>query len=156
MAKRAGFTLMEVVIVLTLVASLATLVGLAADGLRSSAPRAEAERLAATVRLAGREAILEGTELMLALSPAGYGFFSRDGHGRWGVLQDDELLAPHALPAGTRIALVAVEGADEAQAIVLSASGETRAFVVTLEGGGEAYRVEGGTDGAVRVAADER
>lgn len=100
----AGFTLLEILVVMVIIAVLAGLVSLSVGG-RAVDDRMEAEsrRLEQLFRIASDEAQAKGVELGFRHTPLGFEFVTPDsGSGRWRLLEDGmfrprEVLAPFYL-----------------------------------------------------------
>lgn len=82
----AGFTLIELMIVITVIALMSALVVLALPDPRGRLID-EAERFAARARTAHDLAIVEGRSTSIWVSPGGYGFDRREG-GKWVPMSD--------------------------------------------------------------------
>jgi general secretion pathway protein H len=100
----AGFTLLEILVVMVIIAVLATLVSLSVSG-RAVDDRMEAEsrRLEQLLRIASDEAQAKGVELGFRHTPKGFEFVTPDSmSGRWRLIEDGmfrprEVLAPFYL-----------------------------------------------------------
>lgn len=137
-----GFSLMEMLVVLILIAVVS---GLAALSLSSSSDRRtkeETERLQEVMQLAADEAVMEGTEMGAYLTPQGYEFLRYDPDKREWQHLTDAAFAPHELPGGITLALTLGQGAiklptakdnqDHHPALLFLSTGETTAFRVVL------------------------
>ncbi len=94
MTQARGFTLIEVMVVLVIVAIMA---GLVAGNLRPDPGRsvaAEAWRLARLAERLDREANLSGQVLALRWQPDGYRFLKRGDDGAWSDLENDSVYHP--------------------------------------------------------------
>ncbi|NCS65916.1 MAG: type II secretion system protein GspH [Hydrogenophilales bacterium CG03_land_8_20_14_0_80_62_28] len=94
MTQVRGFTLIEVMVVLVIVAIMA---GLVAGNLRPDPGRAvaaEAWRLARLAERLDREANLSGQVLALRWQPDGYRFLKRGDDGVWSDLASDSVYSP--------------------------------------------------------------
>ncbi len=109
-----GFTLLEIMVVLLLVAVMAAVV--APSVMRSLAPdaRDEARRLAQALRLAADEAQLDGLAVRWLGWRDRWRFEKLDEAGEWRPVRDAPF-APHRLPEGLR--LLRASGAPEASAL---------------------------------------
>ncbi len=96
-----GFTLLEVLVVVLIVGIVVGLLVPAFTGTARRDLETEAQRLAALLRLASEEAVLQGQEYAVELAPDGYRFLAL-GSGGWQPVQDP-LLRPRELPASLRL-----------------------------------------------------
>lgn len=174
LARSAGFTLLEIMVVVVIIATLTSLVllSVSGEGSRDRELQREADRLAAVLRLAGEDAVLRSLELGLRVEPDGYSFVVLEEQAWRNVSGDgSRVLRPHRLPQGLELD-IEVEGLevelaggdeqDEAEAaeephIVLLSSGELTPFRMTL---GESGRmplmvVEGHATGRIEVRRNE-
>lgn len=96
----AGFTLLELMVVLVLIGIILTfaVLSLRGDKLAEEMER-ESRRLATLVSLANDEAVLRGEELAIRFTDTGYNFLVLSAAG-WQQRADDKLLRPRTLPAG--------------------------------------------------------
>jgi general secretion pathway protein H len=99
----AGFTLLELMVVLVLIGIIFSFAVLSfgGDDLAEAMER-ESYRLATLVSLVNDEAVLRGEELAIRFSDEGYEFLVLGASG-WLLRQDDPLLKPRTLPAGLQI-----------------------------------------------------
>ena len=97
-SQQHGFTLLELLVVVVIVAILFTYTTLA---IRSDSPediiKKEAQRLERLVELALEEAILRGEEYAIEVSQNGYRFL-RFSQNQWQPLSDDNILHDRELP----------------------------------------------------------
>ncbi len=127
--RGAGFTLVEVLVVVLIVGLLASLAVLSLGGRRDPAAE-EARRLAALLDLAAREAVLQGRELAVELDPGGYRFLTLEA-GRWVPLAGDPLLRERRLPETVLLEGLEVEG----RAALPAGAGEALGRVYFLSSG---------------------
>lgn len=121
-ARAAGFTLIEILVVIVILAIMAGMVLLSMGTLRPDDPTGtEARRIRALLELLSEEALIQGRDYGVEFFADGYRFLSWDPDTRlWTVIDDEEALRRRALPDGMRTVL-AVDGRE----------------VVTQEGGRE-------------------
>ena len=102
----AGFTLLELLVVLVIIGILLTMASLSVRGGGEQRQlREEAQRLTALVALASDEATLKSQELMLAVEDNGYAFLAQDDKGKWLPVDAKGSLRPRELPDGMHLAV---------------------------------------------------
>ncbi len=153
---QAGFTLLEVMVVLVIIAVVASLATLSISvGDRTEVARTEASRLAALMELAGEEAVLNGENLGVGFTRTGYGFYRLQGD-QWMAMAEDAMLRTRELPAGLELVLDHKLSGDVEEGapvqVLLLASGEQTAFSVDLEEEGHPlYRLSGNEVGELTL-----
>ncbi len=95
-----GFSFIEVLVVLVVLASVIVISTLSLQGLQSRGLKLEAERLGGRIHAAQDEARLLAQAIRLELDDRGYRFY-RNQLGRWQLIEGDELLKPRAWEAFT-------------------------------------------------------
>lgn len=134
----AGFTLVEVMVVVVLIGILVTFASLSTPGLDQEL-KEEARRMLQLARLAREEAILQTQELSLLLEEDGYSFqVLRDQ--KWQDLAEDKLLRRRKLHDGLRMEVsledlefkLGEDEDDDAVRILILSSGEVTPFELTL------------------------
>lgn len=139
-----GFTLVELLVVLTIVGLMAAAVVLAMPDPRGSLT-VDAERFAARAKAAQDRAIIDANGMAIRLTPIGYGF-DRRANGEWRPL-DAKPFADQAWSEGTE-AVLAGEGAAR---IVFDPTGAVEPAQILLRRGDEQVRIAIGHDGAIDV-----
>lgn len=133
-ARRLGFTLVEMIVALSLMAIMAgaVVLGMGA-GTGGVQAETEARRLADRLQLAADEAMVTERALALDWDADGYAFVTRDSAtGRWTPDRSDALGPRHDLPGGLSLAasgprgLIAIDGAPT---------------TLRLTGGGSGWRI---------------
>jgi general secretion pathway protein H len=169
-----GFTLIEVLVVLVIMASMA---GLLVIGFRDSPEqrlRREADNLAGLLNAAADEAVMRGMELGLAIDDEGYRFVYFDIKKKQWLAAPEKALAPHAFPDPVtvtialdgeqvddktmeRIRALSERGENEKlrPMVLLLSSGEVTPFTLTLEYEGD-FRVVLSGDGLNPVVVAQR
>lgn len=159
-----GFTLIEVLVAVAIIAAMALAVGLGLSGLGGTRQlEREAERLQSHLAWACEAAELDSRAIGLQQTARGYQFLERHD-GAWRAVRDQDALAAHNLPAGMELELVrdgerlslATDAADAAAPqLACFPSGELPPFVANLSGAGadRDYRVEGTADGRITLGS---
>ena len=113
MARRraAGFSLIELLVVIVILAIMASMVLISMGTLRSEdATETEARRLVALLELVAEEALIQGRDYGVEFFADGYRFLSWDPDTRlWSVVDDEALLRRRELPPELRVVL-AIDG----------------------------------------------
>jgi general secretion pathway protein H len=101
-----GFTLLELLVVMVLIAVIAGAVLLSVSGGAALRLREEAERLQQALQMAADEAVLEGSERAVYLTQGGYGFLRYDGPShQWQPIVEARK-DKYTLPDGLHLELV--------------------------------------------------
>ncbi len=133
---RAGFTLVEILVVLVVLAVAAGMLvaGLDRDPWRSAA--AEARRLAGALEHAAALAQWTGQTLGVSASGSTYRFWRRGSDGEWAGIADDDVLAPRRLPDALTVGVVSYAGAAVAADAILPLrqSGRNEPYVLMIAG----------------------
>lgn len=157
-SARAGFSLIELLVVLVLVGVVMAAVTLSLGSRPERLLENSARRLDALVRLACERAVLTGVDIGWRFEPEGwrFGFLRAQG---WQVIGDDQgdELRPRSWESGVEFALrrdgLSIDpAADPAQPqLVCLASGELTPFELELAhaGTGRRWRLRGAADGAL-------
>jgi len=152
-----GFTLLELLVVVGIIAIIVSLVGVQLARSPGEVVRNESERLALLMQAARDEAILQGRVFAFGAARDSYRFLRLDPEGKLQVTKDDELLRPRTLPAGVSIESLQVEGAGgevtQQRGVVLQPSGDLPGFRIQLAGAGVRWVVVGSPDGTIKVQA---
>lgn len=154
-----GFTLLELLVVVLIIGLITSFAVLSVGG-RQNVLEQESRRLAALIRLASEEAILNSADLALQLRRQGYRFAVLTPTGQIAPLEDDEgSLRDRTLPEGLRLQAtingeevsLTDEADEQAQASVfLFSSGEITPFLLELQTDeGVSYRLRGDFSGHV-------
>jgi general secretion pathway protein H len=153
----AGFTLLELVVVVLLLSIMLGLVVVNLGSDDAADLRDEAQRLALLLNTAQQDAILEGQVLALALEPGGYHFMRLTDAGTLQPITQDELLRARELPSDIKISAVEIAGkatteSEKPNGIVLQPSGELDEFTITLQKGSMRWQVKGSLADGIRSA----
>lgn len=144
LSQHFGFTLVELLIVLTLIGLLSAAVVIAMPDPRGGLT-AEAERFAATAKGARDAAILDATAMSIRVTETGYGFDRREA-GEWKAM-DRKPFADQRWRHGTSAAM----GPEGVARIVFDPTGIGEPARVTLVRGDEQIGVVIAADGAIHV-----
>lgn len=133
-----GFTLIEIMVVVVIVAVLISAVALSFPPVGDKLLKENANRFSALMSLAQDEAILQSTELAVEITPTGYSFYQNEGNS-W-VSFSDAPFSKRQLPAeiSTKLYLDGISidlkdrDKDKPQVVILS-SGEMTPFTYTLQ-----------------------
>ena len=133
-----GFTLIEIMVVVVIVAVLISAVALSFPPVGDKLLKEHADRFSALVSLAQDEAILQSTELAIEITPQGYSFYQNQGNS-W-VALNDLPFSKRQLPSeiSTKMYLdgisIDLKNRDEnkPQVVILS-SGEMTPFTYNLQ-----------------------
>ena len=150
-----GFTLIEVLVVVVIIAILVSLVAVQLSPDARQGLREEGTRLAALLAHARDEAITTGAPLAWQRTDAGYRFLQRGPDRTWQPVDRDASLRARVLPAG--VSLAAIETPATANGgnptIVLSPTGIADPFRITLALG--EHRVRVASDGVGTPSVEE-
>jgi type II secretion system protein H len=150
----AGVSLVEAMTALMIVGLMVGAVMLLAPG-PDSKTRAEAERLAARLVLAGEESVIVNRPLSLVMNSEGYGF-ERLEDGGWFPAEHNSTLGFRAWPADVDVAIVEPDGADADGRIArFDALGGATPVAVVISGSGARWRVSIDAGGGVNVTPEE-
>lgn len=157
-AKAAGFTLLEILVVVVIIGVMASVFLISVDLGENNAARDQARRFAALVRLAGQEAMLGSRDMAVELFADGYRFVINEDQ-QWRPV-DDSVLGSQQLPAGVNWQIhidgnresTDVAAAAEVPRIYLFSTGEMTPFeiIMGVDGEHDSYRITGGLDGTLK------
>ena len=160
-ARIAGFTLIEVLVVLMIMGLFVGLVSAIVRPDDRGLLRVEAERLAQLLDLAAAESRLTGKSIAWTADGPGYRFWRMAGDTEastdWYEIRDSDLLRARTLPQGTVISGLQVENmpAHGATRLEFAPYGQVRSFAIEMSLGAARYAVAGSPIGEVRVVPGE-
>jgi len=144
--KQVGFTLIEIMIVVTIVAILTGAAMMSFPRDTNDLLKEEADRIHALLSLSQDEAILQSRELAVGFNETGYTFFALDNN-TWSVY-DDDVFRARRLPADLLsqlylegIPIVLEKKLVKPQVFILS-SGEMTPFIYELQFPGKDERIK--------------
>lgn len=160
LSRQRGLTLVELLVVLTILAFMAGVVALNAPPPRSTA-REEADRFAAKARAVYEEAVATSAPLALAFEPSSYRVL-RYRSGEW-TPAEDRRFAERRMPAGVALhvelsdasfanaAEAEDDAAEEQRLVVFDPLGPPQSFAVEFSGRAGRFRVETDAAGDVMI-----
>jgi general secretion pathway protein H len=150
-----GFTLIEVLVVVVIIAILVSLVAVQLSPDARQGLREEAARLAALLAHARDEAITTGAPLAWQPTDAGYRFLQRGADRTWQPMDGEASLRARVLPTGVSVAAIETPATANGgnPTIVLSPTGIADPFRITLALG--EHRVRVASDGMTAPLVEE-
>jgi general secretion pathway protein H len=130
-----GFTLVEILVVVVIIALTAGLAVVAYDGNPRGVAIREATRLAGALEHAAQSAQVRAETLGVSADGGHWQFWRRpDDANAWLPVTDDDVLAPHALPPGLDVLPLAYAGQplDPDAIVPLHASGHNEPYSFAL------------------------
>lgn len=127
-----GFTLIEVMVVLSILAALASGIHLGLDRMHRQDDLRALETLRAGLELAAERAWIRGQPMAFERLGDGYRFLALDADGRWTPVRDLRALGEHRLPRGMRWAALEVAGRRLEAGRPLVFSGEESSFRLSV------------------------
>lgn len=155
----AGFTLVEILVALAIVAIASSAAWLAWRAGGDASLRREADRFAGAIDYAAQRAQWRHEELGVSAGQQGWRFWRRDADRRgWSPVADDDVLAPRTLPEGMAIESATLAGRPVAPGtpLPLRASGRNDPSSYVLAAGEARVRVEADPLNRVVVTTDAR
>lgn len=148
--RKSGFTLIEVLVAVAVVAIVALVVGIGLSGLGGDRElEREAKRLKSHIDYACETALLNGRSIgLVQTTQGGYRFLEREA-GQWQPITDQPALGEHRLPANMRLTLkrenrkvppLSNETESKRPQLACLASGELTPFTAELEASGADQR----------------
>ena len=153
-ARAAGFTLLEILVVMAVVLVIIGLAVVRFDDSGLRATHANAERLSIALESARDTAIYSGKPVAFSSDGAGYQFWHSDEmQHKWLAMTDQTALLPRKLQSDVHLQQQFVN--DKAQALgerlVFSADGVSEPFTLVLEGGQAQVKVISDVLGRITV-----
>jgi type II secretion system protein H len=155
-AGGAGFTLVEILVAVAIVAIASAAAFLAWRGGDAGALRRDAERFAGALEYAAQRAQWRHEDLGVSVDATGYRFWQRDaGRDAWMPLAGDDVLVARAWPEGSAYVGVARAGRTlpPATLVALRADGRNDPLTVVLAAGESRWRVDADPLNQVSVSA---
>ena len=152
---RAGYTLIEVLVVIAVIAIAAGLVVVNLEGDDRKSVEREAARLAGALEHAAALAQWRSETLGFSADGAGYRFWRRGSDNRWSAVRDEEILAARALPAQWSVSPISYAGAPVTANVIVPfrPSGRNEPYALALSSPAWTFVVAGDPLNRVQVAA---
>lgn len=163
-----GFTLIEILVVMVIVALMAAIMTVAVGALGGDSEiEEEAARLTNVMAVALEQSELEGRDYGLRLEPGRYEVMVYDGRRGWIEVAGDRWLERHDLPPGLALQLelegrrVLLREPEQAEArlpqVVTFASGDVTPYDITLSrsASGASIVLTGAADGSIELGRDD-
>ncbi len=147
-----GFTLLELVVVMVLLAIIVATAGINLLQRPSSVVSKEAERMALLLQTLQDQAILEGRIFAVRFDTDRYTFYHLSDKGSLELIQDDGMFRQRRFPEDVRAIEVQINGRpapEEGPGIVVTPTGDLPIFSIVLEKDDYRWQV-GTTDGGIR------
>jgi general secretion pathway protein H len=151
----AGYTLVEVLVVIAVIAIAAGFVAVNLDGDDKKSVEREAARLAGALEHAAALAQWRSETLGFSADGPGYRFWRRGADNRWTAVRDEDVLAPRTLPAQWSVASLSYAGAPVAADVIVPfrPSGRNEPYALALSSPAWTFVVAGDPLNRVQVAA---
>ena len=132
--EQAGYTLIEVLVVIAVISITAGLVAVNLEGDDRKSVEREAARLAGALEHAAALAQWRSETLGFSADGAGYRFWRRGSDNRWTAVRDEEVLAARALPAQWSVSSISYAGAPVAANVIVPfrPSGRNEPYALAL------------------------
>jgi general secretion pathway protein H len=146
----AGFTLIEIMVVLLIVAITIGMVGVNLQRGDNHRVQEEADRIVILLQAAREEAILQGQVFAVQFSNDGYRFLRLNTKGKLELIEQDDVLSPRSLPDGVTLSFTMDGAAADTEAgLILDPSGSFIPFVLTLRAGESTWQALGLANGKI-------
>lgn len=147
----AGFTLIEIMVVLLIIAITIGMVGVNLQRGDNNRVQEEADRIVILLQAAREEAILQGQVFAVQFSQDGYRFLRLNNKGKLELIERDDVLSPRSLPDGVTLSFTMDGAAADTEAgLILDPSGSFIPFVLTLRAGEAAWQALGLANGKIQ------
>src|SRR4030066_155169 len=146
-----GFTLIEIMVVLLIVAITIGMVGINLQRGDNNRVQEEADRIVILLQAAREEAILQGQFFAVQFSADGYRFLRLNNKGKLELIEQDDVLSPRTLPDGVTLSFTMDGTVAETEAgLILDPSGSFIPFVLTLHAGEATWQAHGLANGKIQ------
>jgi len=147
----AGFTLIEIMVVLLIIAITIGMVGVNLQRGDINRVQEEADRIVILLQAAREEAILQGQVFAVQFSNDSYRFLRLNNKGKLEKIEMDDVLSPRTLQDGITLSFT-MDGAeaDTEAGLILDPSGSFIPFVLTLRAGEATWQALGLANGKIQ------
>jgi len=151
-----GFTLIEIMVVLLIIAITLGMVGINLQRGDNNRVQEEADRIVILLQAAREEAILQGQVFAVQFNTDGYRFLRLNNKGKLELIEKDDVLSPRELPEGITLSFT-MDGAvaDTEAGLILDPSGSFIPFVLTLRAGEATWQALGLANGKIQSKPPE-
>ncbi len=150
-AGSAGFTLIEVMVVLVIMGVMATSLSIGLDSLRGRDADQALKRLRLVLEATADRAVVRGRPIALELLSDGYRFSALDPDDNWRPLNDPPVFTEKALPAGLAWGGLRLGGSSETGATRLQFGVEAPEYELRVTTPGGEARLTGKATGEVQL-----
>lgn len=141
-STQSGFTLLEIMVVLALIAISVTFVVLNLQRDTDGAAKLEARRFAGLIEQARSESILSGRPYAVRVDPDHRTYTFLTHQKQWSPVKDDDVFRPRTFPQDLKISFDSTGGPEAAgDLLVIEGLGEITPFVLTIRGDTRLYKV---------------
>lgn len=148
-----GYTLIEVMVVVVIIAALSAMVVLGVRPDEGAQAEREARRLAALLELSLAEARASGRTIAWSPEGAGYSFWQVSDDGDWARFPDDSIYRRRAFGGTTEFQRVLLDARELAPGdrVILSPYGSRGLIEATIAGGNARFILRGGVVGRISL-----
>ena len=152
-ALKSGYTLIEVMVVVVIIAALSSLVVLSTLPDEGARAEKEARRLATLLELSIAEARASGRTIAWSPEGGGYSFWQASGNGEWARFPESSIYRQRTFDGDTELRLVRVDARELAPGdrVILSPYGSRGMIEATIAGGNARYILRGGVVGRISL-----
>lgn len=151
--RQQGFTLIEVMVVVVIIAVLSSMVVLATMPDEGARAEREARRLASLLELSLAEARASGRTIAWSPEGGGYSFWQPSDDGEWARFPDTSIYRQRAFGGSTEFRQVLVDARELAPGdrVILSPYGSRGLIEATIAGGNARFLLRGGVVGRISL-----
>jgi len=140
-ARQCGFTLLEIMVVVVLIAISATFAVISLDRDVDGIAELEARRFARLIAHARDESILSGRPFAVQVDPLAGSYVFFQYRDKWRELENDDVFRRRRFPEDLKIEFEIHNSAESSGLLVIEGLGEITPFILTVRGDKRLYRV---------------